>query len=152
MTVLCTVDAALALIGISELRDASATVAATTPTLTQARVFVEAVSAEVVMHLRARSIDPDDVESDYLKHVAAMGTAAHIAKARWPGASGPGSDAGAGGLLDRQYGEALAFIDHGGLDTYASSTTLGTSPSIAHGFTDADGTAYEPQFTRAMEW
>lgn len=149
MSVLCTVDAAIALIGISELRNGDT---ATTPTLAQARVFTETVSAEIVMHLRARSIEPADVEPDYLKHVAAMGTAAHIAKARWPGANGPGGDSGAAGMLATQYAAALAFINGGGLDAYASSSTLGTSPSIAHGFSDADGNAYEPQFTRTMEW
>ena len=149
MTVFCTVDAACALIGISELRDGDSP---TTPTLSQARAFVEAISAEIIVHLATRSVAPEHVTPEYLRSISSVGVAARIAKARWPSASGPGSDAGAAGMLEGQYSAALAFIDNGGLDSYATSDALGDSPAIGHGFADHDGVPYVPQFTRAMEW
>jgi hypothetical protein len=142
MTDYCSLDDALALIpSVGTPRDAGTGNTATVPSATQAKGLLTLVSGEIDMHLRGRGyalpiIDPDALES--LASVCANGTAARIAKAKWPAAAGPGGDGGVAADLRTDYLAGLAFIDSGGLgiDVHADLSV----PVFADGFKDSEGT------------
>lgn len=131
----CTLDDALSLLGDVTLRDAVAGVTATTPSLTQATALLSQVTQEIDMHLRAAggALPVTDADALASLHAIAMnGTAARIAKAKWPADAGPGGDNGAVGVLRDDYRWGLAFIDGGGLSRDSES---GEAASVASAFT-----------------
>ena len=77
------------------------------------------------------------------------GTAARIAKAKWPADSGAGGDAGAASTLRQDYAGMLAFIDGGGL---AGDTSQESEASISHGFKDSTGAPLTAFITRETEF
>ena len=143
MTAYCTLADALSLLPtIGTLKDAVAAVeadpdatppvkavaavTATQPSLTQATALLAAVCAEVDMHLRGRDypVPPTDaVMLASVKTIAMNGTAAKIAKAKWPADSGAGGDAGVTRALRDDYAAGLKFIDDGGLGTASTGGT-----------------------------
>ena len=136
----CTHEEATALIG--------PTLTASTPvTITEATAIIAGIDAEIDAHLEARG-NPT-LDAAFLKHVSTHGAAARIARAYWPGASGPGSSGGAAGELAEEYARQLAFID-------ALAVTAGSddepADAIANGFANAAGTTNEPFWTRGMEF
>jgi len=138
----CTVTEALSLLPtLGTLRDAATGVTATVPSATQGAAMLTATDAEINAHLidKGHELPVTGAEAlAYLKAVAMTGTAARIAKAKWPADSGPGGDSGAASALRGDYTAMLAFIDGGGLSV-ASSDVVGSS--VAHGFRDSEGTA-----------
>jgi len=141
----CGLTDALSLIGITALRNAPvspATALATSPTLSRGVAMLSSVSAEIDAHLVARNIDTASASSGYLGSVCATGTAAKIAMARWPAATGAGSDAGIGARLHEEYVAQLTFIDGGGIDD-----AYDRSHSVSHGFRDSAGTALSSSTT-----
>ena len=149
----CTIEEALSLLPtIGALRDADEgppAVSATVPSLTQATLMLAATEAEIDAHLAdRRAALPVSAATAlaYLRTVAMTGTAARIAKAKWPADSGAGGDAGAAAALRADYAAMLAFIDGGGLASVVGVSVEGATGAIGHGFGGG------PQFTRDMEW
>ena len=148
MTAYCTLAEALSLLPtVGTLRDAATTptvITATVPTATQGAALLAAVCAEIDMHLRGRGYTVPLTDADGLasvKTIAMNGTAAKVAKAKWPADSGAGGDAGAAKALRDDYAAGLAFIDKGGL---APDADTSSATSFADGFdhdiiTDSDG-------------
>lgn len=139
----CTLEEALSLIGVTSLSGASA------PTQAHAEAILATVEAEIDVHLAARANAAVADNLEYLRLVAMNGTAAKVAKAKWPAAGGVGSDQGVGATLREEYLAQLAFIDGGGLD---ATSAADDSATLSHGFQSSDGTAYTPAFTRDMEF
>ena len=140
---------------VGTLRDAATgppVVTATVPTATQGAALLAAVCAEIDMHLRGRGYTVPLTDADGLasvKTIAMNGTAAKIAKAKWPADSGAGGDAGAAKTLRDDYAAGLAFIDKGGL---APDADTSSATSFADGFdhdltTDSDGYRVHAQRT-----
>jgi len=156
VTAYCTVTDALSMLPtIGTLRDASVgppAVAASMPSLTQATALLSATGSEIDMHLRAKgyALPVTDAEAlAYLKTACMHGTAARIAKAKWPADSGAGGDAGAASTLREDYAGMLAFIDGGGL---AGDTSQESEASISHGFKDSTGAPLRAFITRETEF
>ncbi len=158
MTDYCSLADALSLLpSIGTLRDAVAAVdadpdatppvgavvavTATIPSATQAATILASVTAEIDMHLRAQNYTlpvtgPDALAS--LQTICMNGTAARIAKAKWPTATGAGGDGGVIPDLRADYMAGLAFIDKGGIGPDVS-TPIGSL--VSHGFRDSAGAA-----------
>jgi len=158
----CTIDDVLSLLPtIGTLRDAVAgsagppvvaAVTATVPSATQGAALLSATGAEIDMHLRAKgyALQVADAEAlAYLKTVCMNGTAARIAKAKWPADAGAGGDAGAASTLREDYAAMLAFIDGGGL---AGDTSQESEASVSHGFKDSTGDPLCAFITRETEF
>lgn len=143
----CSLAEALSLVpDVGALRDAVAgsagppvvvAVTATKPSATQGGLILIIVSAEISAALEAKGyalplIHP--VAVAHLTGICMSGTAARIAKAKWPSASGPGSDGGAAAAHEKAYERGLAFIAGGGFD-FITSLDPGTT-SIAYDFDD----------------
>lgn len=143
MTDYASLTEALSLLGDVTLRDAVAysegppiipAVTATTPTETQATALLAAVVAEIDMHLRGQGYETPATDTEALaslKTICMNGTAAKIAKAKWPADTGPGGDRGLASLLRDDYAAGLAFIDAGGLAP--DSDLEDTGSSFSHG-------------------
>jgi hypothetical protein len=141
----CSLNEALSLLPtIGTLRDTASGATATQPSLTQATALLAATSSEIDMHLRGQgaTAPPTDNEAlDALRTICMNGTAARIAKAKWPSASGPGAAPSAAEVYREDYLAGLAFIDAGGL---AQDAPAATSSSFAHGFGDGTEVAEVP--------
>lgn len=119
-------------------------VTATQPSATQAAALLAATSSEIDMHLRGQgaTTPPTDAEAlAALKTICMNGTAARIAKAKWPSASGPGAAPAATEVYREDYLAGLAFIDKGGLTLDAPPTASNT---FGHGFGDGTEEAEVP--------
>jgi len=132
----CTVAEASALIG--------QTLTETTPvTIDEAEAIIAGIDAEIDVHVAGSG--GAEWGAAYLKHVSTHGAAARIARAYWPGASGPGSSSGAAAELAAEYQRQLDYIDKG------TGTSSGAD-AVAHGFADASGVASTSHWTREMEF
>lgn len=138
----CSLADALALLPtVGTLRDSATGVTATQPSLTQANAMLDATASEIDMHLRGQgaATPPTDNEAlESLRTICMNGTAARIAKAKWPSSSGPGAAPAAAEVYREDYLAGLAFIDAGGL---AHDAPEASSSSFAHGF--GNGTEVE---------
>ena len=145
----CSLADALALLpSIGTLRDAKAAetgppavaaVTATVPSATQGATILASVTAEIDMHLRSQNYTLPMTDADALaslKTICMNGTAARIAKAKWPTATGAGGDGGVIPDLRADYLAGLAFIDKGGIGPDAATPA---SSIVSHGFRDSTG-------------
>jgi hypothetical protein len=138
----CTVSEALALLpSIGTLTDGPP---ASVPSAAQAQTILDAITAEIDMHLRGQgyAVPATDTEAlASLKTIAMNGVAARIAKAKWPTNTGAGGDGGIIPDLRADYAAGLKFIDDGGLVLDSGGDSGGAASTVSHGFRDWGGTA-----------
>ena len=144
----CTLaDALSQLPNIGTLRDAATgppAVTATQPSATQAAALLAAVTSEIDRKLRGQgattpATGPKALAA--LKPICMDGTAARIALAKWPNASGPGAAPAAAEVCRANYLRGLDDIDAGRLTLDAPPDA---STTFAHGFGDGTEEAVIP--------